>query len=499
MTIVLSVLLVLSVGVIALLARSRPRRGGNTAQRAVTERDRAQRDRAEALARLTESTRQADTARTDADGARAAVNEARAAADRARAQENGARAEAARAREEADLARAEAARLLAEAQDLRARTAQAQQTARHEAEAARRAREEAEESRREAEESRKVAEESRKAFEPMDDDPDWVQSELDEMRRLAADGGALPPLAEADQPTSGIPQQLPLSPDATTDSVLDGADLGALVVRAASVCGDGHRRRQQHRRDAVLLRLPVGMGQPTLLSATAAGVPDGAWSQSAAAHACRALLAQVQNHAAVLGPWLHEDAVADMPGPVAALRLALNDVGQAIRVEAKGRGWVSDQGKPDDRAVGVALTGLLSPLGDRGARTHLAFGVGDGLVLRLRGRTWSQVFPVDEPGFDAAELLPVRGAPVRWAAVDTREGDLLAVCTRPTARLLLHEVTGSWFAERWTAGQPRLTSFLLQVNARIRAAVEDRTLVCVWDHGYATEAARARFAAGGPR
>ncbi|MEU5768803.1 hypothetical protein ABZ782_23115 [Streptomyces asoensis] len=451
-------------------ARSELRGARSELEGARSERDGALTERDRALARAADAAREAETAAKETEGARSA-------SDRAGAGER-------RARGEAEEAQERAARLLTETEALRERAAKAEERARREAESARRA--------------RKEAEEYRKALEPLDD-PDWVQSELDEMRRLATNGGTLPPVADADRPATDIPQQLPLSPDATTDSVLDGADLGALVVRAASVCGDGHRRRQQHRRDAVLLRVPVGMGRPTLLSAVAAGTPDGVWSQSAAQHACRALLTQIQNHAAVLGPWLHDEAAAEVPGPAAALRLALNDVGQAIRVEARGRGWVSAEGTQDDRAVGVALTGLLSPLGDSGTRTHLAFGVGDGMVLRLRDRTWTTVFPAGDQHIGEATPLPVKGAPVRWLAVPSREGDRLVVCTRPTAQLLLNEVTGSWFADRWTDGQPRLTSFLLQLSARIRGAVEDRTMACVWDHGYASHAAETRYLPGNTR
>ncbi|WP_329014947.1 hypothetical protein [Streptomyces sp. NBC_00690] len=245
--------------------------------------------------------------------------------------------------------------------------------------------------------------------------------------------------------------------------------------------------------------MPVGLGGSTLLSAVAAGAPDGAWSQSAASHACQALVTQVQNQADVLSSWLapHSDAppgepntLEDFSTPAAALRLALADVGRAIRVEANNRGWSSQEGTADDRAVEVAMTGLLSPLGDRPSRTHLAFGAGDGMVLRLRDGHWSTVFPVQEAG-PGGPPLPRRNAKVRWDPIHTRAGDLLAVCSRPTAQLLLHEGTGDWFADRWEGRQPRLTSFLLHVSAYVRTAVEDRSLVCLWDFGNAADAERA--------
>ncbi|MEO3978271.1 hypothetical protein [Streptomyces sp. CAU 1734] len=402
----------------------------------------------------------------------------------------------------ADIRRAqgETERLRADAQLLRTRYDEAKAETARAVAAARKAREEAE---------------NLHTVTWSEDEQEPVLSDLEDVRMLAMGGSMLPPLPEADPLAHAVPQQLPLSPDATADSTLDGADMGAVVVRAASVCGDRHRRRQQHRRDAVLLRMPLGLGDATLLSAVAAGAPDGAWSQSAAALACRTLSDQVQNQAASLVPWLAEAAVRDMappgerPGdgdpkagdgadfdadPSEALRLITRCVGRAMRVEAKGRGWLPEPGADETGTMGVALTGLLSPLGDRPSRTHLAFGVGDGMVLRLRDRTWSTVFPLSDPGPGGAALLPGTDALMRWDPMVTREGDLLAVCTGPTAALLLHEVTGEWYAGKWGAGQPRLTSFLLHLNARVRAAVADRSLICLWDHSFATNAAEARHA-----
>lgn len=430
-----------------------------------------------------------DRAAAERDAALAEQVQVAADRDRAAAERDQAQFQAVRAARDKEQAEDRSAELQGEMERLHTEYEETQQSLLREAEQAREAQQRAEDSLRE--------------FDLHEDDHPWLPSDLHQMRLISAGGAVEPSLREADRPTLTVPQQLSLSQDATADTLLDGADLGAVIVRAASVCGDRHRRRQQHRRDAVLLRVPVGLGGSALLSAVAAGAPEGVWSQSAAAHACRALVTQIQNQADVLAPWLAETAVSatdgqeppagDFSGPAAALKLALSDVRRAIKVEANSRGWVSEQGMADDRAVAVALTGLLSPLGDRESRTHLAFGAGDGMVLRLRDGEWSTVFPVQDPG-PGGGTLPSEEVRLRWDPITTQQGDLLAVCSRPTAELLRQEVTGAWFAERWAGRQPRLTSFMLHVSARIRAAVEDRSLVCVWDYGNAAEAERVALA-----
>ncbi|MEU0992041.1 hypothetical protein [Streptomyces sp. NPDC005953] len=446
------------------------RRLGELEHDAVQQRDRVER----ALAERDRALDERDRARADRDGGAAETQQLTAARDRAVAERDQAQFQAVKATREKERAEDEAIRLHEEKERLRAEYEAAHREVLAEAE--------------EAVEAHRRAEERLREFDLDEHDHTWISSDAGQ-----------PSMDEEDPTRSAIPQQLSLSADTAADSVVDGADLGAVVVRAASVCGDRHRQRQQHRRDAVLLRMPVGLGGSTLLSAVAAGAPDGAWSQSAASHACRALVTQVQNQADVLSSWLAPRADAphgepntleDFSTPAAALRLALADVGRAIRVEANNRGWSSQEGTADDRAVEVAMTGLLSPLGDRPSRTHLAFGAGDGMVLRLRDGHWSTVFPVQEAG-PVGPPLPSRDAKVRWDPIHTRAGDLLAVCSRPTAQLLLHEGTGDWFADRWEGRQPRLTSFLLHVSARVRTAIEDRSLVCLWDFGNAADAERA--------
>ncbi|WP_316750134.1 hypothetical protein [Streptomyces herbicida] len=326
-----------------------------------------------------------------------------------------------------------------------------------------------------------------------------MRAQLDRIRSLIDPGGtSAQPLSNIRDLLPVMPQHPSLSADAVADSVVDGADLGAVVVRAVSTCGDRHRRERQHRRDAVLLRMPTAQGRRHLLSTVAAGAPDGAWSQSAAAHVCRALETQVVRNADFLAEALDRPATDPVPpGAQAALRLALGNVGRAVEVEGKQRGWIALDGSPAERAIATGLTAVLTPLDDRQSRTHLVFGVGDGSVLRLRKGRWEQVFAAAGTAGATAGPLPDNTA-VNWALVETLPRELLVVCTRPMTDLLLREDTGRQFADLWSAGQPTLPWFLSSVVAKVEAAVEDRSLVCLWDFGYAADAEEDRFWDAGP-
>ncbi|MFJ8112674.1 hypothetical protein [Streptomyces sp. NPDC096132] len=290
-----------------------------------------------------------------------------------------------------------------------------------------------------------------------------------------------------DEVSPAIPRRIPLGRDTTSDSSVDGADLGPVVVRAASVRGDRSRDEGEHRRDAFLLRFAEELPSPTLLSVVAAGTPHGRWTQSAADRACRNLAAQVARYAEPLGHQLFRPTDSD-DDLTALLRTAMQGVAHSMRLLTRGEG---QGGESDDTALGVAPTALLSRLGDTRQRDHVVFGVGDGALMLLRDGAWRHVFT---PGTTAAEQglrLPSAAPRIRCARVTTQPGDLLALCSAPMAELLLRPEAGEWFAGRWAGRQPYLTTFLSEVNVPARVAGGDRTVVCLWDFGDAREARAA--------
>ncbi|MFJ3233866.1 protein phosphatase 2C domain-containing protein [Streptomyces sp. NPDC086787] len=318
-------------------------------------------------------------------------------------------------------------------------------------------------------------------------------------KRLEEVEDAVPPTARASTPA--VPRELPLGRDSAADSVVDGADLGPLVVRAASVRGARHREDREHRRDAVQLRLAAGFGAPVLLSAVAAGDPDALLSQSGATAACRTLVTQLSSGANLFtnGPFAEDDDPSIGP----ALRSVLAGVANSVRLVARANtaGVVTAR---DDAHVTTSLYGLLSELGDRRERRHLVFGIGDVALLRLRvegepgnAPRWTTLVTPD-PALASRRLPGVApdGSDIVRLRVVTRPGDVLVLASGPMAQLLGREEVAEWFARRWHGRQPFLTTFLSDVNANIADKGGDRSLVCLWDHGHAaalTGAGAARW------
>ncbi|MFB8395090.1 hypothetical protein [Streptomyces yangpuensis] len=335
---------------------------------------------------------------------------------------------------------------------------------------------------------RELEEELRRRSRERDDAQTQALARIHELERRLADADARVDGPLGPEPVSpAIPRQLPVGRDTTTDSSVDGADLGPVVVRAASARGDRARHDGEHRRDAVLLRFAEEIPSPTLLSVVAAGAPRGRWSQSGADRACRSLATQVGRYGEGLGRELYGPEGDD--GALGALlRTALQGVAHSMRLVTRGEG---PDGEADDAAIEVSLTALLTRLGDGREREHLAFGVGDGALLRLRDGEWSVVFTPGESALDRALRLPAHAAGVGWARLATLPGDVLAVCSPPMAELLLREDAGPWFAARWAGRQPYLTSFLSEVNVPVRSTGGDRSVVCLWDFGDARDARSA--------
>ncbi|MFH8449589.1 hypothetical protein ACH4CD_10115 [Streptomyces fungicidicus] len=296
---------------------------------------------------------------------------------------------------------------------------------------------------------------------------------------VGAPGGtseALGPLGDGPSGPAG-PQPLPRGEDAAADSTVDGADLGPLTVRAASVRGARQREDGQHRRGAVSLRVVEEVPSPTLLSVVASGAPGAPWSRSAAERACRSLTAELGRYGRQLGKELYggEGDDAELYG---VLRTAVQGVARSVRLLAWDRTGGSAPGAAKDAAVEVVLTALLTRLGDRGVREHVAFGVGEGCVSRLREGGWHTVFGGVPEG-----RLPAAPDALRLTRFDTRPGDVLAVSGPDMARLLRRPEPGAWFARTW-AGRPRdLPAFLGEVGVPVLPAGGDRSVVCLWDFG----------------
>jgi Protein phosphatase 2C len=307
--------------------------------------------------------------------------------------------------------------------------------------------------------------------------------------RLAEHDDVLP--RELETAVPAVPRSLPIGREAVPDSVVDGADLGPLVVRAASVRGSRHREDREQRRDAVSLRLVDGFGAPVLLSTVAAGAAQAPLSQTGADAACRALSTRLTAGALASGVAAfarNRDAALE-----AALRSALAGAAESVRLVARANA-VGSGGADADQQAGTSVFALISQLGELDERQHVLFGTGDAVLLGLRagdpgdsaGSVWETLF---EPKSEVqGALLPGRSGEsgeLQWARVTSRPGDLLVLASRPMAELLRLQGPGAWFARRWRNGSPQLVTFLADVNANVRSTGGDRALACVWDRGRA--------------
>ncbi|MEU5697149.1 hypothetical protein AB0G50_35455, partial [Actinosynnema sp. NPDC020468] len=256
------------------------------------------------------------------------------------------------------------------------------------------------------------------------------------------------------------PEGLPSGADVAPDSEVDGATLGgSLVARAASVRGDRARLDGVGRTDGYLLRvLGDHHTRPALVSVVASGRPGPA-TQALTRTACQALVAQLSR----LGVSID---TSWRSGDLRAVRGVLEGVLPAVHGRVAELARVRNLSGP---AAEVGLTCVVSDLGDRSTRRHLAFRVGRGNAFLRDGDEWVPVLP-ENPDAD-----------VEVATVTTRRGDLLALTTGSGARAFGRTDVGPVFAEQWRSAPSDLVDFLRQLGVRTTATDDDRTVVCLWD------------------
>ncbi|MFE4515865.1 hypothetical protein ACFRMQ_16935 [Kitasatospora sp. NPDC056783] len=311
------------------------------------------------------------------------------------------------------------------------------------------------------------------------------------IRAPLADGGAAVPHVGERPPTYGpeptaVPEADPGALRAVVpDTVLEGAQYGASVLRAASVRGDSARYRGEPRRDALLVTR-FGEGADGLLLAVLGGLDrtggaeDGTVTPEAVAaatgEACHQLAAAIGRSRAGLAADLRD-------GARDRLRYGLQRLatGAAAPLRALAPGKEGD-GTPSPASLHCLLVSL-----DPEAGYRAAFGVGPGGLYLLRSGHWIDAY--------AARLLhhpdgqpPVSDAPVpgprpfRFRLVPATPGDILLLCTPGLARPVADEPAVAHFlSTHWAHPHPPGTvDFLRQVQVRAKGYADDRTAVGVW-------------------
>ncbi|MFC6598516.1 hypothetical protein [Kitasatospora paranensis] len=292
------------------------------------------------------------------------------------------------------------------------------------------------------------------------------------------------------------------------DTVVDGAQYGAAILRAVSVRGDSARFRGEPRRDALLVTR-FGEGADGLLLAVVAAPgrgDDAAAGSAAAAEAARQLAAAIGRSRLELAadlrtgardrlryglqrltvraaaPFRAPDGLADADGPTGAVP------GDPPGGRAGGlRDDIGTEGggHPAEGESG-SLHCLLVSL-DPEAGYRAAFGTGPGGLYLLRSGHWIDAYaarllhhPDGEPPL--AAVSPVAPRPFRFRLVPATRGDILLLCTPGLAGPIADEpAVARFLSGHWAHPHPPGTvDFLRQVQVRAKGYADDRTAAALW-------------------
>ncbi|WP_367130738.1 MULTISPECIES: protein phosphatase 2C domain-containing protein [Streptomyces] len=286
------------------------------------------------------------------------------------------------------------------------------------------------------------------------------------------------------------------------DTVLDGAQYGAVTLRALSLRGDSARYRGEPRRDALLTaRFGDGDGA-LLLVAMASGLRGTDVAPRAARDACRWLAGAVgRSHAR-----LADDIRGGRRGELKSGLHRLTD-----RSYGRLRARAAELGlRPEEYTATVRCLLLTA---DPQCRTRVFFGVGPGGLFRLREGVWQDLEPDAPPertgepaagyGSASADTMTVDlgiptpgltppvepeepaapGEPFRFRASVARPGDALMLCTAGLAEPMRGEPElGGRLAERWAGVRPPgLAAFLADTQLRVKGYADDRTACAIWE------------------
>ncbi|MET7366017.1 protein phosphatase 2C domain-containing protein [Streptomyces sp. NPDC005566] len=281
-----------------------------------------------------------------------------------------------------------------------------------------------------------------------------------------------------------IPQQLPSAgadPAAAVlpDIVVDGADHGALSVRAASIRGDSHRYLGEPRQDALCV---TRIGSPgtgeLLLLAVADGVGTAARSHIGSNEACRLAAAYLDRAAERLCAVL-------AAGDGAALAELADAVVGEIAVLLADHARSSSH---DPAAYATTLRVLLVPL-DPAIRLRGFFAVGDGGTALLRAGRWllditEAQGPEGSGVIDTrTDALPLARTAETSLIGPAAPGDVLVLSTDGLSTPLAGEPEMREFlAAAWGSGTvPGPADFLWQAQFRVKSYDDDRSTIVLWE------------------
>ncbi|MFD8755905.1 protein phosphatase 2C domain-containing protein [Kitasatospora sp. NPDC059577] len=268
--------------------------------------------------------------------------------------------------------------------------------------------------------------------------------------------------------------------------MLEGAQYGPSVLRAASVRGDSARYRGEPRQDSLLVTR-FGDGPDGLLLAVlggfdrVGGTGDDAVTPDAVAtgtgEACRQLAAAIGRSRAGLAADLRDGARDRLRYGLQRLATGAAAPLRALAPRAEG----------DDTPSPASLHCLMMSL-DPEVGYRAAFGVGPGGLYLLRSGHWIDAYgarllhhPDGQPPVPEGAAAP-EPRPFRFRLVPATPGDILLLCTPGLARPVADEPAVAHFlSTHWAHPHPPGTvDFLRQVQVRAKGYADDRTAAAVW-------------------
>ncbi|MFE0511213.1 protein phosphatase 2C domain-containing protein [Streptomyces sp. NPDC058964] len=251
--------------------------------------------------------------------------------------------------------------------------------------------------------------------------------------------------------------------------LLDGARLGRITVRAASVRGDSHNWEGSCRQDAMTVTR-IGPPEAELLLLA---VADGLGSAKSSHLGSFLITGQAAIHLDQEAESIH-----------AALRA--QDEGELRAIANKAIvGAVSGLRLGQEHATTLHV--LLVPT-DSSIRERVLFSVGDGGLFVLRGGHWEHANPAcDSSLLDTrTEALPHSYRSVKSTLLRTVPGEVLLLGTDGITNPLTqkdpefaHRLAHAWGGPE----APSLSDFLWQAQTRAKSYDDDRTVICVWEEG----------------
>ncbi|MFD7446306.1 protein phosphatase 2C domain-containing protein [Streptomyces sp. NPDC059909] len=263
--------------------------------------------------------------------------------------------------------------------------------------------------------------------------------------------------------------------------LLDGARVGRLTVRAASVRGDSHNWEGNCRQDAMTV---TRIGPPEaemLLLAVADGVGSALYSHVGSDAFSRLAAVYLDREAESIYAALCAQNEADLR------TLATKAVAGAAGELRSG--WASSAGHKSrpyaDQDYATTLHVLLIPT-DARVRERVLCSVGDGGLFVLRQGRWEHGDPNDGGGLldTRTEALPHAYHSVKAALLRTVPGEVLLLGTDGITNPLTQKDPefALRLADAWSGPVvPSMSDFLWQAQTRAMSYDDDRTVICVWE------------------